>query len=86
MTDTSQDQKKVVLNEMFETLSNACNSNPSKFISLTNIFIGNSQAWYFRGRAYLYMQEYKRALYDFSMAIAAEYNNNYVQDPIKENL
>lgn len=75
MTDTSQDQKKVVLNEMFETLSNACNSNPR-----------NSQAWYFRGRAYLYMQEYKRALYDFSMAIAAEYNNNYVQDPIKENL
>jgi len=30
------------------------------------------------------MQEYKRALYDFSAAIQAEYNPNYTQDPVSE--
>jgi len=43
---------------MFESLSNACNRNPK-----------NGQAFYYRGRAFLFMQEYKRALYDFSAAI-----------------
>lgn len=37
----------------------------------------------YRGRAFLFMQEYKRALYDFSAAINSEMNYTYdvIKDP-----
>lgn len=49
---------------MFDNLSAACNSNPR-----------NAQAFLYRGRAFFFMMEYKRGLYDFSAAIHAETNN-----------
>ena len=37
----------------------------------------------YRGRAFLFMQEYKRGLYDFSAAIQSEHNYTYdvIKDP-----
>ena len=45
------------------------------------IFLAMAQAFYYRGRCYMHMQEYKRALYDFSAAIRAESKKD--NDPIK---
>jgi uncharacterized protein HemY len=35
-------------------------------------YIDHALAFCYRGRCYMHMQEYKRALYDFSAAIRAE--------------
>ena len=59
---------------MFENLSHACNNNPK-----------NGQAFRYRGQAFLYMQEYKRALFDFSAAIHAETSYDYEQVPDKNS-
>ena len=34
--------------------------------------LGSSEAFYWRGRCYMAMMDYKRGLYDFSVAIRAE--------------
>jgi hypothetical protein len=37
-----------------------------------NFIVDHAMAFCYRGRCYMHMQEYKRALYDFSAAIRAE--------------
>ena len=76
LNDTKLTSKKrqEILNRMFENLSHACNNNPK-----------NGQAFRYRGQAFLYMQEYKRALYDFSAAIHAETSYDYELVPDKNS-
>jgi tetratricopeptide (TPR) repeat protein len=38
----------------------------------SEIYLDHAMAYCYRGRCYMHMQEYKRALYDFSAAIRAE--------------
>ena len=60
-TKFSAARKHETLNRMFENLSQACNLNSQ-----------NSQSFFYRGRAFLFIQDYKRALYDFTASIDAE--------------
>jgi len=55
------EKKKSGIEQAFYLFSEACNKDPN-----------NSGAFFHRGKCYMAMQDYKRALYDFSAAIRAE--------------
>ena len=77
----TEKQKREAIDTAFTSFSQACVHNPGKFqlvdlkISITcsiSVVLEFAMAYFKRGKCYMMMHDYKRALYDFSAAILNE--------------
>ena len=56
----------------FQLFSEACNKDPSTISPSLNS-LGMAAAYHYRGRCYMHMDDYQRALYDFTLAIKLDH-------------